>query len=238
VFDALEKLIAESPAFALVMIFWVGAVASLNSCTAVRLPIVLGYVAAFGGPKKRSLLLTASFVVGLVISYVLLGAAAAFLSGSMQRLMEASKIIFWVSGGLLIIMGLMVSGMINPRLLSDRWQRIAARLERARTPGALVLGLLFGLLMMPTCPLCGGAGLFVIAGVVASKHLAWYGLAMFASFALGQGLPIAAIGILTAVLRPGLVSGLRKSLCSIEQHLQLLSGNVLVVLGIYFIVVA
>jgi cytochrome c biogenesis protein CcdA len=236
VFDALEKLLTESPAFALVIIFWIGAVASLGSCTAIRLPIVLGYIAASGGSRKRSLLLTASFLVGLVVSYVLIGAAAAFLGGAVHQLLQTSKVIFWVSGVLLFIMGAMVSGVISPSVLAGRWQSIAARLERTRTPGALVLGLLFGLLMMPACPLCG-AGLFVLAGAVAAKSLSWYGLAMFASFALGQGLPVVAIGTLTTVLRPGLISGLRRSLCSVEQHIQLLCGNVLMVLGIYFIVV-
>jgi len=237
VLETLEKLLAESPAFALVIIFWIGAVASISSCMAIRLPIVLAYVAAFGGSRKRSLAMTVSFVVGLVVSYMLVGAAVAFLTGAVHQLLQTTKVIFWVSGGLLVIMGAMVSGLIGANSLSGRWQGIAARLDRTRTAGAFVLGLLFGLLMMPACPLCG-AGLIVLAGVVTAKSLSWgYGLAMFVSFALGQGLPIVAVGTLTTVLRPGLISGLRKSLCSLEQHFQLLCGNALIVLGIYFIVV-
>ncbi len=234
--DKLETLIVESPAFALVIIFWIGAVASLTSCMAIRLPIVLGYVATSGDSKRRSLAVTFSFLVGMVVSYVLIGAAAAFVGGAVGKLLQTSKIAFWVTGTLLLVIGVLVSGLINPGSLSERWQKIAARLERMRVAGAILLGLLFGLLMMPACPLCG-AGLIVLAGVVMTKSLSWYGLAMFASFALGQGLPVVAVGTLTALLRPGLISVLRKGLCSVDQHVQLLCGNVLVVLGIYFIVV-
>lgn len=234
--ETLDKLLTESPVSALVVIFWLGAVTSLSSCTAVRLPIVLGYIAASGRSRRHSLLLTSLFLLGLVISYVLVGAAAAFVGGMVLQLLHTSKMIFWVCGVLLIVAGALVSGLISPNLLPNRWRRIGARLERACAAGALVFGFLFGLLTMPACPLCG-AGLIVLAGIVAAKSLSLYGLAIFASFALGQGLPIAAIGVLTTIVKPGLINWLRTRLCSIEQHAQLLCGNLMMVAGIYFIVV-
>jgi len=236
VLDTLEKLLTESPALALAIIFWIGAVTSLSSCTVIRLPIVLGYVGACGGSKKRALLLTVLFLLGSVISYVLIGAAAAFVGGMVRQLLDTTKVIFWASGALLFIAGAMISGLISPSLLPSGWRHIGTRLDWVRAPGALVFGALFGLLTMPACPLCG-AGLIVLAGVVATKSLSLYGLAMFASFALGQGLPIVAVGVLTTIIKPGLIHRLRMHMCSIEQHLQLLCGNLLMVLGIYFIVV-
>jgi len=236
VLDTLGKLLIESPVLALLVIFWIGAVTSLSSCTAIRLPIVLGYVAASGRSRKHSLLLTALFLLGLVVSYVLIGAAAAFVGGMVRELLNTSKVAFWALGVLLFVAGALLSGLISPGLLPSRWRHIGGRLDRARAAGALVLGLFFGLLTMPACPLCG-AGLIVLAGIVAAKSLSLYGLAMFASFALGQGLPLAAIGVLTTIVKPGLINWLRTRLCSVEQHGQLLCGNLLMVLGIYFIVV-
>ncbi|MBN1507393.1 MAG: sulfite exporter TauE/SafE family protein [Sedimentisphaerales bacterium] len=234
--DALKKLMIDSPILALGVIFWIGAVASLSSCTAVRLPIVLGYVVAGGDSRKRSMLLTGLFLAGLVTSYVLIGAAVAYVGGAVSQLLHASKAIFWFSGALLIVTGVLISGMISPGLLPSRWQHIGARLDRARSVGAAVFGGLFGLLTMPACPLCG-AGLIVLAGLVAAEGFSLYGLAMFASFALGQAVPVMAVGVLTTVLRPGLIRRLRTRLCSTEQHVQLLCGNLLIVLGIYYIVV-
>jgi len=234
--ERLEILLGESPVLALAIVFWVGAVASLSSCAAIRLPIVLGYVAAAGGPRRRSLLLTALFLVGLVASYALIGSAAAFLGGIVHRLLLTNKFIFWIAGLSLVATGILVSGTMSTGLLPQRWRDVGARLERARPAGALLFGFLFGLLLMPACPLCG-AGLIVLAAVVAAKNLSLYGIAVFISFALGQGLPIAAVGVLTALAKPDLLKRLRKRLCSIDQRVQLLCGNLLTVLGLYFIIV-
>jgi cytochrome c biogenesis protein CcdA len=236
VLETLQELLTKSPAFALLVIFWIGAVTSLSSCTAVRLPIVLGYVGASTRSRKRSLILTALFLIGLVVSYVLIGAAAGFMGDMVHQLLNSSKVIFWACGASLLIAGALTSGLLGPGVLSGRRQRIAAWLDRARGAGALVFGVFFGLLTMPACPLCG-AGLIVLAGFVAAKGLSLYGLAMFASFALGQGLPLVAVGVLTTILGPGLVDWVRTRLCSAEEHAQLFYGNLLMVLGIYFIVV-
>ena len=39
----LQRFLTESPFLAVFVVFWVGAIASLGSCTLVRMPIVLGY---------------------------------------------------------------------------------------------------------------------------------------------------------------------------------------------------
>jgi cytochrome c biogenesis protein CcdA len=234
--ENLERLLSDSPMLALCIVFWIGAVASLSLCTAIRLPIVLGYVAAVGNSRKRSLLLTALFLAGLVLGYVLIGTAAAFIGGTVRGLLRASQFVFWATGFVLILVGILASGVIGPGLLPQRLRRISAALDRASPMGALVLGALFGLLTMPACPLCG-AGLIVLAGSVATLNLPLCGVPVFISFALGQGLPLVAVGVLTAIVKPNLIRRLRARLCSIEQQIQLLCGNLLIVLGIYFIVV-
>jgi cytochrome c biogenesis protein CcdA len=232
----LEKLMSESPVWALLILFWTGAVASLSTCTAIRLPIVLGYVGASGRSRRRSLFLTTMFLLGLVAGYVLVGEAAAFVAGFVRNLLHASKLIFWLSGTTLFVAGVLVSGMISPGLLPRRWEHLAGRLEHARPAGALLFGLLFGLLTMPACPLCG-AGLITLATLVAAKGLSLYGIALFVSFALGQGLPLVAIGVLTTIVRPDLVNRLRTRLCSIDQRIQLFCGNLLMVVGLYLVIV-
>ncbi len=61
--------------------------------------------------------------------------------------------------------------------------------------------------------------------------------AIFASFALGQGLPMVAVGVLTTIVKPDLVNRLRTRLCSIDQRIQLFCGNLLMILGLYFVIV-
>jgi cytochrome c biogenesis protein CcdA len=79
--------------------------------------------------------------------------------------------------------------------------------------------------------------LLILTGVVVSQNLSTYGLFVFASFGLGQSLPVLAVGVLTGLVKPDLVKRLRHRMCSIEQRMQLIAGNVLMILGIYFMVV-
>ena len=232
----MEELLIESPGTGLCMVFWIGAVASLSWCTAIGLPIIVAYVAGFGESKKRMLLLTVLFLLGFVISYALLGVKVASRAEATQAVVHTNKLMFWALGTLLFLAGIAASGMISSRLLPQRWQCLGGRLGWIDVPGALAVGALFGLLMMPACPACG-AGLIGLARFSAVRSLSPFGLGVLVSFALGQGLPILAIGVLTTILKPGLTRGLRTRMCSIEQKTQLLCGNALMILGIYFVVV-
>lgn len=234
--ETLEKLLSESPGTALCIVFWVGTVASLSWCTAIGLPIVVTYVAGFGESKKRMLLLTVLFLLGFVISYVLLGVKVASTAEAAQAVVHTNKLMFWALGALLFLAGIAASGMISSHLLPQRWQRIGGRLGWIDVPGALLVGALFGLLTMPACPACG-AGLISLARLTVVQSLSPFGLAVFVSFGLGQGLPILAVGVLTTILKQDLTQRLRTRMCSIEQKTQLLCGNALMILGIYFVVV-
>ena len=77
----------------------------------------------------------------------------------------------------------------------------------------------------------------MLAGVVVAKNLSFYGVLVFASFALGQSVPVLVVGILTGLVKPELIRRVRARMCSIEQRVQLVAGNVLMVLGIYLIVI-
>ena len=218
------------------MVFWVGAVASLGSCLVVRLPVVMGCVAGSSTSKSRGLVLTALFVLGLVLSYVLLGAITAFMGGMINKVLLLNKYIFWLLGITLFAAGVWISGLLSLRSLPDQCQRIENRLHRGGLVGTFLMGIFFGLLVMPACPCCG-AGLLILAGVVVAQDLSVYGLLVFASFGLGQSLPVLAIGVLTGLVKPDLVKRLRTRMCSIEQRIQLIAGNVLMILGVYFVVV-
>ena len=234
--STVDRVITESPAWALLVVFSIGALASLSSCTVIRLPVVMGCVAGSGTSKKRGLILTGLFSLGLILSYIVLGSITAFMGEWIQKVLVLNKYIFWFLGLALFVVGIWVSGLLSLHSLPDQCKTIAGRLRKAGLLGTFLLGLLFGLLETPACPCCGG-GLLVLAGVVVAKNLSFYGLLVFASFALGQSVPVLAVGVLTGLVKPDLVRRMRTRMCSIEQRIQLISGNVLMVLGIYLIVV-
>lgn len=231
----LEELLGRSPASALWFVFWVGAMVSLSSCMVLRLPVVVAYILGSKASKKHGLLLTVLFVLGLVSGCLLIGATVAFGGGG-QKLLHINKFLYWGLGTLLLVAGVVMSGLVGGSLAPKGWQHIDDKLAKAGAVGAFVLGAGFGLVLMPACPSCGG-GLIAIAGMVGARNLSLLGLALFASFGLGQGLPVLALGVLTSLVRPELVRKMRTHMCSLEQRMRLFAGNALMVVGIYFIVV-
>ncbi len=232
----LERALSDTSSQAFWLVLWIGAAASLSSCAVFRLPILLAYIAGPSNSRKKSLVLTGCFALGLVISSVLLGVLAASAGESPLGLLQINQLFFWGFGVLLLVTGLFLSGLVSPQVLPQRWQRIADHPGQAGLCGALLLGFGSGLLTIPSCPACG-AGVIVLGGMVATGNLSPYGWMLFVSFALGQALPVLGVGVVAALLKPGLIKRLRTRMCSVEQRIQLLAGNMLVVFGLYYIVV-
>ena len=212
-----------------------GTAVSLSLCAVVRLPIVLAYVAGAADSKRHGVILSILFALGLIAGTALLGMTAASADEGLRRILCVNKYLFWVLGGALFAAGVLLSGLVNPRLLPEKWQRVAQRLARTGSPGAFLLGCAFGLLQTPTCPECGTA----IQTLVASNGGSMFqGLVLFAAFAAGQSIMMLAVGVLTSLVLPNLLVKLRTRMCSVDQRMQLLAGNVLMILGVYFVIVS
>jgi len=226
----LQQYLAESPVLAIFIVFWAGAVASLASCTLIRMPIVLGYVAGTSDSRNRSLILTALFILGCILSYTILGAFFGFIGNVAVKLVRVSKYVFWALGGLLFLVGLFVSGLINPKFLSSHCH--VENRFKASSIGAFLFGIVFALLEMPACPCCG-ALLLIIGTAVAAKGSILYSMIIFMVFAMGQGIPLLMVGSSAS-----LVKYLSPKISRFEGYIRLAAGNVLLILGIYFLVVA
>jgi cytochrome c biogenesis protein CcdA len=234
--ETLDKLLNESPLAALVFVFWAGAIVTLSSCIVLRLPVVLGYVAGAATSKKQGLLLTGLFSLGLVIGSLAIAANVAFISGGIGRIFACSKYLHWGLGLVLFVAGLLMSGLIDSNLLPEPWRQRGVKLRKLLPITGLLVGAVLGLLVLPACPNCGG-GLLILARKAGTARLGFFGFVLFLGFALGQAVPVLALGALTSLGKPELIGKMRSHLCSIEQRIQLLAGNALMVLGIYFLVV-
>jgi cytochrome c biogenesis protein CcdA len=235
VISTFQSFSGQSADVTLLTAFIAGTAASLGLCAAVRLPIVLAYVAGAAGSKRHGIVLSGSFMSGLIAGTVLLGLTAGSPDEGLRGILSWNKYLFWFLGGGLFVTGVLLSGLINPHLLPAQWQHAAARVAKTGSPGAFLLGCAFGLLQTPACPHCGGA-IKTLVEVSAGSSL-FYGLVLFAGFAAGQGITMLAVGVLASLAMPDLLRRLRTQMCSIEPRIQLLAGNVLMVLGIYFIIV-
>ena len=216
----------------LIAVAFAGAVASLSSCTIARLPVLLGLVSSTSQSKRRGFLLSIAFSCGLIISYTFIGILFGAIAHIASRLVAISQYLYLVLGFLMILGGLIFSGLIPFPA-----EGIGANCEKAiksvkSLPSAFIFGMLFAFLEMPACPCCG-AILLLIASLIAIKGSLLYSGIVFFSFALGQSLPILVIGFSTSLL---------KNLLPKTQHLERVIsfcvGNILIVSGIFLVTLA
>ena len=224
------------PEMTLAVAGWMGILASLHACAVVRLPILAAYMAGTAVSRKRVLLLATVLTAGLLGGTVFLGLTAVPLADGMHRTLQVSKYLFWVLGAGLIAVGIPLSGLIDPQLVPERGRGIWARVSKTDAPAALLLGLVLGLLQTPACPTCR-AELLTVVGAVPVQGSSAGSLVLLVSFAAGQCLIAWSVTALAGLLRPGLLAWLRTRMCSAESRAQFLAGNMLMVLGIYFVIV-
>jgi cytochrome c biogenesis protein CcdA len=214
----------------LTVAMWMGVLATFNVCAVVRLPVLAAYVAGAGTSRRHAMILAVLLALGLGGGIWLLGRTAAPAADGVHEVLQVNKHSFWILGSCLIAIGVLVSGLINLPLVPETWRRLGQRLAPTTVPGALLLGLVLGLLQTPACPTCRAQLLAVVETPIPSGPI-------LLGFAAAQSLVVLGLGLLVALLKPRLFLWLRTRMCSLEQRLQLLSGNMLVVLGIYFIIV-
>lgn len=234
--SAFDPTLTQTPEMTLAFATGMGVVASLHVCAAARLPILAAYLASAGGTRKHSLTLTILFALGLAAGTVLVGLTAMPMADGVHRAFQVNKCLFWILGSCLAVVGVLISGLVNLQFVPEKWRSVAERLVRTDGLGALLLGVALGLLQIPACPTCRAELLSVVEST-AVGGLPSCNLILLLGFTAGQSCVVLSLGVLISLLRPSLLTWLRTRMCSIEQRLQLLIGNMLVVLGIYFFVV-
>ena len=178
--DSLSQVFVHGQWVALGIAFLAGLTFSFNPVALAVLPVSLAYVTRAREPRE-ALQYGAMFVLGMLLTHVLLGTAAGLGGEGAARLIGR----YWglVLGPVLIALGLVWAGWIPLRLPA-----LPLRAQRATTLwGAFALGAPFS---VAVCPVCTPA-LAVLLGVAASTTSAWIGAMLLLAFALGRAAPIA-----------------------------------------------
>jgi len=187
--QSLAELVGHYGAVALASSFGIGVLTSLAPCSIITLPLLIGSALGLSaemnaGQKQRfTLLYSLLFVTGLVISFSLLmltvAKAGALLSvAPFWAYASASAATFLVAAYAMGWLGQIDKG------------RIAGRLLKLKLAGALLIGMLFGLVSTP----CASAPLVAIISV--AEQSGWsYAYALVLMFALGHGSLLLAAGL-------------------------------------------
>lgn len=204
-------------------VFFAGVVSSVNPCVIVTYPIIISYVGGYSdGSARKAFWSSLFFVIGLSITYSILGTIAA-LTG--RLLGDIGGYWKYILGATAIFMGLNLLGVLNFNLPSG----LNFPVKLKGSLGALILGLLFGV----TASACSTPILGVVLAYVASKQNISHGAALLFAYALGSSLIIFAVGASTGFAQANLKV---KRLEKISALFPKLAGIVFVIVGIWYVI--
>lgn len=191
----IQHIIQNQHGVAFVAVFIGGLISAASPCVLAAIPLIIGYVGGYSeGNKKRAALFSFVFILGLSITFTLLGAAASVMGqflGFMGR---------WLYIGLAVIailMGLQLMGII---LIPLPFQKTRA-VKTKGLLGAFLLGMLTGTVSSP----CATPILAVILAYVSTQgDMVYGGLLLF----------VYAIGHCVLIFIAGLSVGLTESIIS------------------------
>ncbi|MFV1996437.1 MAG: cytochrome c biogenesis CcdA family protein [Acidiferrobacterales bacterium] len=216
--ETLKIALAQASWAGIGIAFLAGFLFSFNPVSFASIPMMLAYVTK-AHEERRALLMGSAFVTGMLVTHAALGVIAALGGEWVQGVMGREWGLFL--GPLLIVMGLMWSGLLNVRL---PWFGLRGR-RATGLWGAFLLGIPFS---VAVCPFCTPALLVTLTASAAIGSVP-FGLALLLAFAAGRSIPI----ILGAWSM-----GWLDSLSMFSRHqktLEVIAGITLVGTGLYLI---
>lgn len=191
--DLASRLAAQSWMVVLPVFFGLGLLLAFTPCTLPMLPIVSSLVVGQqggNGPagKAKPMALALVYVLGMALTYALLGVLAGMTGQSLVMAMQQPPVL-WAFGGVLALLGvalLMGYSLQLPSGFQSWLQEKTGRLKGGQFIPVLVMGILSALLLGPcVAPPLAGALLYI--GQTGDAVLG--GAALFL-LALGMGLPL------------------------------------------------
>lgn len=180
--------IQTNPWLAIVAVFVGGMLTASNPCVLAMIPLMMSFIAGRREEQPgvlRAFLYSLVFVSGLGMTFTLLGMVAA-LAGKLYG--EVSSTWNWVVAAVCLVMGLHLTGLVTVPVpaLGEKLQPKTRGLL-----GALVLGLLFGLVSAP----CAAPILVVLLTYLAGSGASIpYGGLLLLVYALGHSVLILIAG--------------------------------------------
>ena len=154
------------------------------------IPVTVGFFSnQTAGNRAARVGLGLMYMLGLAITYGLVGGVSAALGGTIGALFTAPWFLFAL-GLLMAALALSMFDVYEIGIPSFLGKHIHAR---SGVAGALIMGLLMGFAAAP----CAGPVVTVFAVKIAQFHNVGLGLVMFTTIGIGLGLPFFAIGALS-----------------------------------------
>lgn len=221
ILNNIRHIIQNQHGLAFIAVFFGGLVSAASPCVLAAIPLIIGYVGGYSeGNKKNAALFSLVFVLGLSITFTLLGAAASAMG---QILGFMGRWIYIILAAIAVLMGLQLMGIISIPLPFQKTRQVNA----TGLAGAFLLGMLTGTVSSP----CATPVLAVILAYVSTQGDMLYGGSLLFVYALGHCALIFVAG-LSAGLTESVISS--RGMKNFAFWSRRFSGAVLLVAGLYF----
>jgi cytochrome c biogenesis protein CcdA len=218
------EYIHTNPWLAVLAVFLGGMVTASNPCVLAMIPLMMSFVAGRREESTgtlRALGYSLAFVLGLSITFTILGVTAA-LTGSFYG--EVSGVWNWIVAGVCLVMGLHLLGVLKFTIPVP--SGIQPRIRGAL--GALVLGLLFGVVSAP----CAAPILIVLLTYLATSGSSLaYGAVLLLVYGLGHSVLILVAGTSMGAARKLIES---RKITRATDIMRRAAGGLIVAVGAYF----
>ncbi len=218
----LSQSLSGNPLLAYLGVFVGGIISSSSPCVLATIPLVIGYVGGYsGGDRRKAMLYSLTFVLGLSITFTILGAIASFIGGLFG---VTGRTWYFVVGGIAIAIGLQLIGLYEwnipvPGNLQPKQKGVL---------GAFVLGLIFGIVSSP----CATPVLVLILTFVASKGEILYGTSLLFVYAIAHCALIFLAGTAAGFAESFIKS---KGISNITSYGKKIGGSIVVSVGLYMV---
>ena len=218
----LSQSLSGNPLLAYLGVFVGGILSSSSPCVLATVPLVIGYVGGYsGGDRRKAMLFSLTFILGLSITFTILGAIASFIGGLFG---VTGRTWYFVVGGIAIAIGLQLIGLYEWNL------PVPGHLQPKQRGllGAFVLGLIFGIVSSP----CATPVLVLILTFAASKGEILYGTSLLFVYAIAHCALIFLAGTATGFAESFIKS---RGISSITSYGKKIGGSIVVAVGVYMV---
>ncbi|HEX9135647.1 MAG TPA: cytochrome c biogenesis protein CcdA [Nitrospirota bacterium] len=220
----IQAIIQHNHGLAFLAVFTAGLISAVSPCVLAAIPLIIGYVGGYSeGSKKKAATYSLVFILGLSVTFTVLGAAAAAMG---QFLSFAGRWLYIGLALLAVTMGLQLMGIVSIPLPFQKTRQVKSR----GLWGAFLLGLLTGTVSSP----CATPVLAVILAYVSTQGDILYGSSLLFAYAVGHCALIFVAG-LSIGLTESIVSS--KGIKNFSLYSKRVSGALLAAAGVYIGVV-
>ena len=195
--QGLATYLQGSSLLAYAAVYLGGVLVSFTPCVYPVAPITIAYIGAHGsGSKQKGFKLSVIYVLGMAVTYTVLGAIAA-MSGKLFGQFQTNPWIYVIMANICILMGL---AMLDVFVLPLRTPQFIARMQTGEkkkgTIGSFLIGMVSGLVLGP----CTAPVLAVLLGYVATQQNMIFAATLLFVFAFGMGTLLIILGTFAGLL--------------------------------------